>query len=845
MAGKKGQLALVMLLMLVAIILLGLAKLYADSSAARQPQDASILNQQALATKALVNSCLEQSLLEARRQYGDDKQLIEAHVNNYLPLCVGRPDASGVYFEAGIPASTVIVTDDSAAASLDYPITLGLGASRHELRQFSYFLNAKRDATLPVSGGGLTLLSPDSQAEFRFSGDVAATLAGQPVSQVAVKLTSRTANGMVNTPVLGNFVYDALPDGAGFSRPVTITIRYEPDMLPPGYDEDTLAIAYYDRNLDAWRSLESVVDKAARKVTAQAPHFTTFAIVKSCSGGNDQSINLGWIYKEPCYEIIEGELSGTLFYNCPRWFVKTGQGVIEPENAGSVGHGAEDGPIYAPQGREVKRAGEGNALPQHGEPNRICEKKDWDSNPSTPDTYGYEKVKDIGGKGSFEFTIRQVRGTACFPDSSNVKLDVVCDDSCVIRTAAGKTFEPQQTNTITQENTFLIPFSEMKRAGSPNRFELTVKNEHQPCSSAEGTLSLPGTGGMARECPESTAADEYLVQSCKCGGKAVTVIYDEEKARAIQDFAELSVKEQPSTAERATLRAAVAKGKEQYCFRRQLSVAGRPEFEILLSHNYKEDFDRLVSERFVKECCTAADIYPDKSNKMGRENCEALVCSKSGNYYWTYTGIEITDSGKKENREKCAGDSEKAVFLAKGCGVVTAAASGGGGGGLTGPTVTAGQSEVQLVKTFAAKYGVDLRTALQVAMQESGIRQHNADGSLVMGDGGCSYGVMQIYTCQKGHPECIGAISYRPGGGMCTGAESCNGKDVRDTACNIEAGIRLLKSCYDGGQSNPKPECTCGRYYGWDYALRCYNGCVCGNGYVEMVRRQNPSAYMT
>ncbi len=65
------------------------------------------------------------------------------------------------------------------------------------------------------------------------------------------------------------------------------------------------------------------------------------------------------------------------------------------------------------------------------------------------------------------------------------------------------------------------------------------------------------------------------------------------------------------------------------------------------------------------------------------------------------------------------------------------------------------------------------------------------------------------------------------------------GNDEAKVAGHIRSSIAACSQAPGTGQAaaaNPVPACTCGRYHGWDYALRCYNGCACDNKYVELVK---------
>ncbi len=145
------------------------------------------------------------------------------------------------------------------------------------------------------------------------------------------------------------------------------------------------------------------------------------------------------------------------------------------------------------------------------------------------------------------------------------------------------------------------------------------------------------------------------------------------------------------------------------------------------------------------------------------------------------------------------------------------------------------------VEAFASEYGIPKDVALGVAQVEGGFQHYASqsyapvgycDGKVKCGDlqycSTGSIGMMQINSCA--HPQCFNdeGIIYDGGGDMCKGAHACSGTDVRNIRCNVEASMKYLRGCYEEGQSNPRDGCLCGGIYtGWDYAIKCYNGCVC------------------
>jgi len=75
--------------------------------------------------------------------------------------------------------------------------------------------------------------------------------------------------------------YDYTPNGATFNPPATLTLKYDPGLVPSGVDVSKLVIAYYDGS--KWVGLPSTVNTVNHTVTStQVSHFTLFAVY-SCA----------------------------------------------------------------------------------------------------------------------------------------------------------------------------------------------------------------------------------------------------------------------------------------------------------------------------------------------------------------------------------------------------------------------------------------------------------------------------------------------------------------------------------------------------------------------------------
>ena len=108
---------------------------------------------------------------------------------------------------------------------------------------------------------------------------------GEPLDEIAMITTNVSP-----APDDGRFVvaaFDFGPDGATFHPGITITLKYDPAMIPSGENEADLVIAFYNEITDKWEYINNgVVDPSANTITFTVGHFTIFTIQTPASSGS-------------------------------------------------------------------------------------------------------------------------------------------------------------------------------------------------------------------------------------------------------------------------------------------------------------------------------------------------------------------------------------------------------------------------------------------------------------------------------------------------------------------------------------------------------------------------------
>ncbi len=84
-----------------------------------------------------------------------------------------------------------------------------------------------------------------------------------------------------NANIIGP-VYDLAPDGATFDQPATLTITYDPALIPEDVAPENLVIAMWEeKSAGEWVNLVSTVDTATETITASVSHFSAFTVIAS------------------------------------------------------------------------------------------------------------------------------------------------------------------------------------------------------------------------------------------------------------------------------------------------------------------------------------------------------------------------------------------------------------------------------------------------------------------------------------------------------------------------------------------------------------------------------------
>jgi hypothetical protein len=162
--------------------------------------------------------------------------------------------------------TTTAVTTTTAATSTDNVLVINLMGSESSV------------AVNPAAQTNKDALSTNAAQNVSLEvqqGTTAQNSDGSRVSKITVDPLINAPPVQADANMVQGFQFG--PSGATFSKPLVLTINYDPATLAPGTNEDDLYIATWDGT--AWQRLPCIVDKVNHTVTANISHFSVYALL--------------------------------------------------------------------------------------------------------------------------------------------------------------------------------------------------------------------------------------------------------------------------------------------------------------------------------------------------------------------------------------------------------------------------------------------------------------------------------------------------------------------------------------------------------------------------------------
>ena len=296
---KRGQLSVFLLVAVVILIGGGIVLFQYNSSRAAAERNAatnSLAGQQNLQgleakLKLDMESCSMGSIIEANKRIGfrdSVKADYESFVSTHTKWCMQGVIELFKEQNFNVRDSSILTRaefyEESITVNVTYPIVFTRSETIFQLEPFETVL--KKTSSLELSAAAseaVSIESSDRRVELKLEeGTTATDPAGNPVNQIGIKLVDRQFDSLNNPLVLGNVVYEGLPDGATFSKPVELSIEFDTTDRYLNVDESSLSIAWWDSSRKLWIALPTTIKDGI--ATAMTDHFTKFAVLTGCAG---------------------------------------------------------------------------------------------------------------------------------------------------------------------------------------------------------------------------------------------------------------------------------------------------------------------------------------------------------------------------------------------------------------------------------------------------------------------------------------------------------------------------------------------------------------------------------
>ncbi|MBD3204413.1 hypothetical protein GF327_09050 [Candidatus Woesearchaeota archaeon] len=235
-----------------------------------------------------VKECLEYLSLKSIDVHGfsGTNDLIKQDILNNIDSCIDFSSygQQGFIIEKSTPAVLITITDDIFLAELDYEISLSKDEKLYRFEKTSFHMPISGFYSLAdLNNLPLTIASTDNNAILTLpQGLNIVDNNNDLVDSLEIAVLDHQFLGLSNNVIPIGVSYEIRPD-CSFSGEAEIKIYYEEDWIPDGFDENNLAIAWYDDEHDIWRSVPTVVDTVTGTLTGTVTHFSVFSIVLNCN----------------------------------------------------------------------------------------------------------------------------------------------------------------------------------------------------------------------------------------------------------------------------------------------------------------------------------------------------------------------------------------------------------------------------------------------------------------------------------------------------------------------------------------------------------------------------------
>ena len=285
--NKKAQVSLYIILGLIIVLLVALFYLSFSNqdNLEEEFRKVSTLSEMRIDMHAYIKTCIRDAVKDGMSRAGIRQDTIEEYeqiVEDEVVKCTDSLfeilKTQGKDISTGVINSQIQLNDETVIIEVDYPITISTNSQK---AKFQFFEETFDKTIIHKIPGGIVLeetkiISNNRKAQIKIPEGVKITdREGNQIGQVGLKVEDLHFDGLENNVVIGNIVYEGLPDGAFFSEPVEISIEFDEKDIPEGFTKENLRVSWWDEDFGIWWALPTQIVK--NRMIAQTTHFTMFS----------------------------------------------------------------------------------------------------------------------------------------------------------------------------------------------------------------------------------------------------------------------------------------------------------------------------------------------------------------------------------------------------------------------------------------------------------------------------------------------------------------------------------------------------------------------------------------
>ncbi len=237
------------------------------------------------------DGCSNDAIIKANIEYGlneknrdNYKKYVSERVKKCMSQYILELNSKDYLVTEGLSASEVEFLENTIIVKIDYTIIMGKDSQQFKFESYTETFPKQSTVNLDETKE-ILLISNDKVAKIIIGEGTTAVSGSVKIDKIGLTLLDKHFDGLENNIVVGNLVYEGLPDKTSFSKPVKLSINFRTKDFPLYINENTLSIAWWDEDFKIWRGLDTTIKDGV--ASAMVDHFTKFAIVVECDSGTE------------------------------------------------------------------------------------------------------------------------------------------------------------------------------------------------------------------------------------------------------------------------------------------------------------------------------------------------------------------------------------------------------------------------------------------------------------------------------------------------------------------------------------------------------------------------------